>query len=56
MGRRNEKNRLEHKKKVDAKKKRERESKEALKVRRKQIINKNNLTHNEPREINNSSC
>lgn len=39
MGRRNEKNRLEHKKKVDSKKKRETTAKKALKEKRKAIFN-----------------
>lgn len=39
MGRRNETNRLAHKKKVDAKKKSENEAKNALKAKRKAIMN-----------------
>ena len=39
MGRRNESNRLEHKKKVDAIKKRETSAKNTLKEKRKAILN-----------------
>lgn len=39
MGRRNQKNRLEHKKKVDSKKKRENAAKSSLKEKRKAILN-----------------
>ncbi|UOX33734.1 hypothetical protein LXD69_17080 [Flavobacterium sediminilitoris] len=55
MGRRNENNRLAHKKKVDAKKNRENEAKAALKAKKKAILNKFNLNPNESGTTNTPS-
>ncbi|CAM3947985.1 MULTISPECIES: hypothetical protein [Flavobacterium] len=52
MGRRNESNRLAHKKKVEAKKNRENEAKNSLKEKRKAILNQFNLNKDESGEIN----
>jgi len=45
MGRRNESNRLEHKKKTDHKKKREQEAEKQRKNKLKEIIKKNNASN-----------
>lgn len=47
MGRRNETNRKAHKKEVDDKKRKEITSKEALKLKRKEIPNQHNAKQNE---------
>lgn len=52
MGRRNESNRLAHKKKVDAKKNRENAAKNSLREKRKAILNQFNQDKNESGKIN----
>lgn len=52
MGRRNETNRLEHKKKTDQKKKREQEAEKLRKNKLKEIIKKNNASNEAQTEQN----
>lgn len=51
MGRRNESNRLAHKKKVDNKKRKEQEAKNSLNEKRKAILNKINKDKNDESKL-----